>query len=147
MTVESKQEYSQVLELRIDWSDLDSFGHVNNLKIMEYAQSARVEYLNKLGLMQMQAEEKMGPILASAGCQFRKPLFYPGKVCVYSCMDYVKNTSFKMSHDVYNEKGELVAQAYDIIVFYDFRKNVKQPVPDDIRQKIQKMEECRFVLQ
>ena len=29
--------YSTQMRLRIDWSEVDSFGHVNNLAILRYA--------------------------------------------------------------------------------------------------------------
>jgi len=38
------------LELRIDWSKLDALGHVNNLQIMKYAQSASVNYMEKINI-------------------------------------------------------------------------------------------------
>lgn len=142
--MQSMKGFTTKLQLRIDWSELDVFGHVNNLEIIKYVQSARVNYLESVGLMQMQSEAKMGPILASVGCQFRKPLFFPGFVTVYSKVDYVKNTSFRIHHEVYNEKDELAAEAHDIIVFYDFVKNVKRTIPDDIRGRIEKLESIQM---
>lgn len=136
--------FTTKLQLRIDWSELDIFGHVNNLEIMKYVQSARVNYLESVGLMQMQSEAKMGPILASIGCQFRKPLYFPGYVTVFSRVEYVKNTSFRIHHEVYNEHDELAAEAHDIIVFYDFVKNVKRTIPDDVRERIQNLECARI---
>jgi acyl-CoA thioester hydrolase len=92
----------------------------------------------------MQSEAKMGPILASVGCQFRKPLFFPGYVTVFSRVEYVKNTSFRIHHEVYNENDELAAEAHDIIVFYDFVKNVKRTIPDDVRVRIENLERDRI---
>jgi len=132
------------LELRIDWSEIDLFGHVNNLAIMKYVQAARVNYLEHVDLMQLQSEKKVGPILTSTNCQFRKPLFYPGKVTVYSKVDSVKNTSFRIQHIVFNEKHEVSAEAHDIIVFYDFNKNTKLVIPEAIRRKIEAMENQDF---
>lgn len=83
------KEFSIKLELRIDWSEIDLFGHVNNLAILKYVQAARVNYLESIGLMQLQAETGIGPILASISSQFRKPLFYPGSVTVYSKVDLI----------------------------------------------------------
>jgi acyl-CoA thioester hydrolase len=56
------EEYALKLELRIDWNEIDLFGHVNNLAIMKYVQAARVYYLEEIGLMQLQQEAKRGPI-------------------------------------------------------------------------------------
>lgn len=132
------------LELRIDWSEIDLFGHVNNLAIMKYVQAARVNYLELVDLMQLQTEKKIGPILASTNCQFRKPLFYPGQVTVYSKVDSIKNTSFRIQHIVYNDKHEISAEAHDIIVFYDFNKNAKLAIPEAIRRKIEALENLDF---
>ena len=132
------------MELRIDWSEIDAFGHVNNLSILKYIQAARVNYLEIIGLMQMQATIKIGQILASTTCQFRKPLFYPGQVTIYTNVDNVKNSSFHVQHQIINDKKELVAEAQDIIVFYDFNKNTKLTISDEIKEKIAELEESDF---
>ena len=132
------------MELRIDWSEIDAFGHVNNLSILKYVQAARVNYLEIIGLMQMQATIKIGPILASTTCQFRKPLFYPGQVTIYTNVDNVKNSSFHVQHQIMNNKKELVAEAQDIIVFYDFNKNAKLNISNEIKEKIAELEEPDF---
>ncbi len=124
------------LELRIDWSEIDLFGHVNNLAIFKYVQAARVNYMEIIGLMQMQTEIKMGPILASATCQFRKPLFYPGQVIIYSKVDTIKSTSFHLQHEIKNDDGEIVAEAHDIIVMYDFERKHKLNIPEEIKSRI-----------
>ncbi len=125
------------IELRIDWSELDAFGHINNLEIMKYVQTARVNFLSQTGLMQMQSIEKKGPILASIHTQFFKPLFFPGNVGVISTLDYVKTSSFKVHHQIFNDENELVAEAYEIIVFYDFEHKHKLTIPEDLRKKIE----------
>jgi acyl-CoA thioester hydrolase len=125
------------LELRIDWSEVDLFGHVNNLAILKYAQAARVVLLEKIGLMQMQKEEKIGPILASLTSQFRKPLFYPGKVEVLSRVDWIKISSFCIHHQIQNQEQEVAAEVQDIIVFYDFIKNTKMNLPERIREELE----------
>lgn len=125
------------MKIRIDWSEIDLFGHVNNLAILKYIQAARVKYLESIGLMKMQSNVKLGPILASVSCQFSKPLFYPGEVFVHSHVDRIKNTSFVLKHIVYNDGQEVAAEAQDIIVFFDFVNNIKLKIPDKIREKIE----------
>lgn len=104
---------------------------------MKYVQAARVKMLEKLHLMQLQSEQKKGPILASVECQFLKPLFYPGQVTIYSNIDLIKNTSFKIHHIIYNENNEVAAQADDIIVYYDFIKNKKLHIDDELRGRLE----------
>ena len=128
--------FSGKLELRIDWGELDAFGHVNNLSIMKYVQEARIVCLDAVGLMQSQSAEGIGPILASIKCQFRKPLFYPGLVTVYSRVDDIKNTSFRIQYQVLNEKNEIAAEAKDIIVLFDFNRQTKMAIPEDLRKRL-----------
>jgi acyl-CoA thioester hydrolase len=130
-------DFTHKFDLRIDWSEIDQFGHVNNLAILKYIQSARVNLLEQMELMQLQAEKKKGPILASMNSQFRKPLFYPGNVSVLSKVNWIKNSSFSILHKVVDENDETAAEVQDIIVFYDFIKNSKLNLPDDIREKIE----------
>jgi len=124
------------LELRIDWSELDVLGHINILAILKYIQAGRVNYLESMGLLPLKPENRTGPIIASTTCQFRKPLFYPGKVTVYSTVDLIKNTSFRIQYEVLNDDAEIVAEAHDIIVFYDFDKNTKLVLPEGLKRKI-----------
>jgi acyl-CoA thioester hydrolase len=135
------------LQLRIDWSEIDLFGHVNNLAILKYVQAARVNYLEAVGLMQSQADAKIGPILASTSCQFRKPLFYPGQVTVYSKVDYIKNTSFRFQHLIYNDQNEIAAEAQDIIVLYDFLRNIKLTIPNELRSKFELLEKRKYIIE
>jgi acyl-CoA thioester hydrolase len=134
------ERFSLTMEIRIDWSELDALGHVNNLAVLKYIQAARVNYLEAIGLMQSQAQNKMGPILASTSCQFVKPLFYPGRVAVHSKADEVRNTSFRINHLVCNEAHETAAEAQDIIVVYDFQRRCKLPIPEDLKARIDALE-------
>ncbi len=133
-------QYPFKTEVRIDWSEIDAFGHINNLAIQKYVQTARVNYLEAIGLMQSQAETRIGPILASTSCQYRKPLFYPGQVTVRSTVDAIKNSSFRMCHVVCNGKGDIVAEAQDILVLFDFHRQSKVIIPGDLREKIGKLQ-------
>lgn len=125
------------MELRIDWSEIDSYGHINNLAIMRYVQTARVDYLERIGMLPLDAGTGIGPILASTSCQFKRQLYYPGKVTIHSVLDHIRTTSFQMSHQVLNEAGELVAEARDVLVMFDFKKNAKCPVSEAFRERMQ----------
>jgi acyl-CoA thioester hydrolase len=56
---------------------MDAYGHVNNTVQFRYFESARVEYLAKCGFLRSWEEDRIGAILHSTGCCFRRPLFHP----------------------------------------------------------------------
>ncbi|OGK10280.1 MAG: hypothetical protein A2W80_08350 [Candidatus Riflebacteria bacterium GWC2_50_8] len=133
-------EYALETNVRIDWSDLDSLGHVNNLAIMRYMQTVTVLYLEKLGLLPNNKTLEVGPIMASVSGQFKKQIHYPGDVRVISTVNELRTTSFHIKHHVIDEKNDIAAEGHNIIVIFDFKKNVKHAIPADLREKIEKME-------
>lgn len=130
--------------LRIDWSELDYFMHVNNVSFFKYIQSARVNYWDQIGLTQSHLETNVGPMLASVNCEFRKPLFYPGQVTILSRTEFIKNTSFGFHHLLLNDAGEVAAEAHDVMVMFDFAANKKMPFPAGFRENIGKLANKRF---
>ncbi|HOZ86276.1 MAG TPA: acyl-CoA thioesterase [Bacteroidia bacterium] len=131
-------------ELRIDWSELDYFRHVNNVSIFKYIQSARVNYWDQIGLTQFHISTNTGPMLASTHCDFLLPLFYPGKIKVFTRTEFIKNTSFGFDHKILNEAGEIAARAKDVMVMFDFNKNEKITFPSRFREAIERLEERRL---
>ena len=132
------------LQLRIDWSEMDLFGQVNNVSYFKYIQAARVNYWEVSQLTALFDEKKIGPILLSTACQFIKPLFYPGNIVVESRIEFIKTTSFGIHHRILNAQHEIAAEAHDVIVTYDFNKNEKVPVSTQFRQSVEKIEGVKF---
>lgn len=128
------------LPLRIDWSEMDLFGHVNNVAYFKYIQASRVNYWEVSGLAAKFSETKVGPILLSTSCQFMKPLFYPGNIVVECRIEFIKNTSFGIHHRILNEQQEVCAEAHDVIVTFDFNKNEKVPVWEEFRRAAERIE-------
>ncbi len=132
------------LTIRLDWSEMDLFGHINNVSYFKYLQASRVNYWEKLGLTNMHSDMQLGPILASTGCTFLKPLHYPGEITVQASVEYIKNTSFGIHHQILNEKGDIAAEGKDVIVMYNFQTNGKVPVPKEIVETIERIEGHTF---
>lgn len=132
------------LQLRIDWSEMDLFGHVNNVAFFKYIQSSRVNYWEQTGLTKFFEENRLGPILASSACQFKKPLFYPDNITIEARVEFMKNTSFGIHHQIIDGHNEIAAEAHDVIVMFDFNKNEKIPIPEEFRKGIEKIENIKY---
>ncbi len=132
------------LPLRIDWSEMDLFGHVNNVSYFKYVQAARVNYWEVTGYAATFETTKTGPILLSTGCQFIQPLFYPGNIVVESRVEFIKNTSFGIHHRILNDSNEVVAEAHDVIVNFDFNKHEKTQLSEGFRKAIEVLEKRTF---
>jgi len=134
----SAHHFPVTLKLRLDWSEMDLFGHINNVMYFKYIQASRVNYWEHVGFMSRYFVEKIGPILVSSGCQFSKPLFYPDNITVEVRIEFIKTTSIGLHHRILNGKNEICAEAHDVIVLYDFHKNEKVAIPQELREAMEK---------
>ena len=132
-------EYKLSLELRIDWSDLDMYEHVNNVSFMRFLQSGRVNFWEASGIHDFYRNSNQGTMLVSTKCDFKKSLHYPGKAIVKTKLDFIGNTSFGIKHLILNENGELCAEGKDVVVCYDFDKQATFSIPDWLKQKISEL--------
>lgn len=130
-------DYKLSLELRIDFSDLDMYKHVNNLTFIRFLQSGRVNFWEATGLATLYSEAKKGAILVSTHCDFKKPLFYPGTAIVKTKLAYIKTSSFALDQLIIDEHGEICAQGRDIAAFYDFIHEEALPIPKDLKLRME----------
>ena len=140
----SAHNFPVKLNLRLDWSEMDLFGHINNVMFFKFIQASRVNYWEISGFHQDHKTKGIGPLLVSSTCHFRKPLFYPGNIVVEARVDFIKNSSMGIHHQILNDKKEIAAEAQDVIVLYDFKKNETVTIPENIRQAIEELEKRKF---
>lgn len=132
-------DYKLSVEIRVDWSDLDIYEHVNNVSYMRFLQSGRVNFWEASGVYEYYRKSNQGTMLVSTKCDFKKSLFYPGKAIIKTKLDFIGNTSFGLKHIILNENGELCAEGNDVIVCFDFDKKKTFPVPDWLRDSFSKL--------
>ena len=130
---------AQIFTSRIDWSDLDLLGHVNNLAFSRFFQASRVEYCGHIGMKVYQGM-KTGPILAASRVQFTAQLFFPGNVRILTRLKKAGGTSIVLEHALFDDAGTLCAFAEDVVVRYDFEAKTKIPLGDEIRAMIAEYE-------
>ena len=126
---------AQVFTARIDWSDLDLLGHVNNIAFSRFFQAARVEYCGHIGMKVYQGM-KTGPILAASRVQFTAQLFFPGSVRILTRLKKAGSTSIVLEHALFDDKGTICAFSEDVVVRYNFEEKTKIPLGDGIRAMI-----------
>lgn len=139
------KEYPVVIELPVVWGEMDSFGHVNNIFYFRYFESARLAYFHEIGYLKFVEEHGLGPILASTNCVFKRALTYPDKIYVGTRVPEMSKDRFPMHYRIVSEKLQgVAAEGEGLIVSYNYRQSQKAPIPDEIRQAIQKLEKRVF---
>ena len=101
-------EYPAVLRLPVQWGDQDAYRHVNNVVYFRWFESARIVYLEKIGLKEMYHAQGIGPILAAIACNYRRQLNYPDTVDVGAKITRIGRTSMEMVHVLYSHEQKAV---------------------------------------
>jgi acyl-CoA thioester hydrolase len=130
-----------VIELPVQWGEMDAYGHVNNTVLFRYFESARMAYFARCGFIVSYERDRVGAILHSTSCRFRRPLFCPDTVLVGARVPEVGEDRFHMEYRVGSRtSGELVAEGAATIVCYDYGAGRKVPLPEGVRAGIALLE-------
>jgi acyl-CoA thioester hydrolase len=137
----SLSEFPIVISLPVQWGDQDAFGHVNNTVYLRWFESARIAYSGRVGLWDMMKQERIGPILASTTCHYRRQVTFPDTIRIGARITRIGRTSLTMEHQIVAESSqEVVADGTSTLVVFDYRENRPHPVPDRLRQEIEATE-------
>jgi acyl-CoA thioester hydrolase len=135
-----------VIRLPVQWGEQDAFGHVNNIIYFRWFESARIAYLERIGLGEKHAGkdaagEDLGPILAAIGCNYRKQVKYPDTVLIGARVTRIGRSSITMTHLIWSEAhGALAADGESTVVVFDYKTNTARRVPDEIRAILEQLE-------
>lgn len=141
MSGEPLAGFPVVVEIPIAWGDMDYFRHVNNIVFFRYFESARIEYLERIGFRELTEERSVGPILAATDCRFRRPLTWPDTVAVGARVTDVGEDRFSMEYRLVSRKsGEVAATGGGTLVSFDYAAQRKVPLPDEVRRAIEELE-------
>ena len=142
----SADQFRVFLDWPVQWGDQDLFGHVNNVVYFRWFESARVEYLARLGLARLHGDEDQGPILAHVVCNFRRQLEFPDTVRIGTRITRIGRTSLTAEQAVWSTAKNLllVADGPSTIVLFDYRAQKPIRIPDDTRRKIEELEGHHF---
>jgi acyl-CoA thioester hydrolase len=133
--------YPVIITVPLLWGNQDCFGHVNNTVYIRWCESARVEYLARVGMWPPLPPRGVGPILASITCNYKMPLTFPDTVHIGARVTRIGNSSFRMEHCIVSHRHDTVAALADsTVVTLDYASNKSVRVPQEIRDKIGKLE-------
>jgi len=133
------------VKISVAWGEMDAYGHVNNVNYLRYFETARIQYFEYNGLMNLKNETGLGPILAQTTCKYHKPLSYPDQIVVGARVKSMSKSSFVMEHIIVSEKLGVVATGEAVIVMYDYNNSQKAELPLVIRALIEETEKGNLI--
>ena len=120
------------IPIALRWSDLDAFNHVNNARYLTFLEQARIEWFDTVDEPWM--TDEMGPVVATATLNFRRPIEYPASIAVELFTERLGNTSVTIGHRILADDGTLHADGHVVAVWIDRRSGKPVPLPAAVRR-------------
>jgi acyl-CoA thioester hydrolase len=120
---------------------MDAYGHVNNAVFFRWFELARMEYLDRCGLIESYERNQVGAILHSTSCRFRAPVFHPDTIEIGARVTDVSEDRFTMNYVARSTaQNVIVGEGSAVIVSFDYQSQQKASLPVSVRGRIHEIE-------
>jgi acyl-CoA thioester hydrolase len=124
----------------VRFSDVDVYGHVNNVKYFEYYQEARLAFLASLG--RDLAEPAEGLVVARLDVDYRRPILFRAEpYVVETWVSRVGTSSFGLSSVIGDDDGTVYSRAEATMVAFDRTTQSSRPLVEVERVRLEAVAE------
>lgn len=124
-----------VVPYQVIFRDVDAYGHVNNAVYFTYFEWARTllwfELVGRFG-----GARDIGFIVAHAECDFLRQIEME-PIEIRARVGEMRTSSFDTHYEIRKTNGnELAATGKVVVVLYDWARESKLPISDELRRKV-----------
>ena len=102
------------------WSDMDAYGHVNNVVFLGYFEMARVDLFFERASLEERTGLRRGTVVAEHSIRYRLPVVYSAQPLeVQIWVSDVRAAAFTCHYEVFDH-GKLAVTGSTLLVPYDF---------------------------
>jgi acyl-CoA thioester hydrolase len=120
-------------QCHVRFSDVDVYGHVNNVKYFEYYQEARIAFVQSLDepLFDPSRESTLRQVVARIDVDYKRPiLFRPEPYAVETTVSRIGTSSYDLSCRIVDGDGTLYSRAEVRLVAFDIGTGRSRPLTD-----------------
>ena len=102
------------------WSDMDAYGHVNNVVFLGYFEMARVDLFFERASLEERTGLRRGTVVAGHEISYKRPVVYAAEpLQVQIWVSGVRAAAFTCHYEVFDH-GRLAVTGSTLLVPYDF---------------------------
>jgi acyl-CoA thioester hydrolase len=129
-----------VYECHVRFSDVDVYGHVNNVKYFEYYQEARIAFIRSF--VDIEAEPSLRQVVARIDVDYKRPiLFRPEPYIVESWVTRIGTSSYDLDSRIADDTdagdGLVYSTSQVRLVAFDTRSQRSRPLTDVERSRLE----------
>ncbi|WP_170860969.1 acyl-CoA thioesterase [Trujillonella endophytica] len=108
------------VQVPMRWSDMDAYGHVNNVVFLQYFEMARVDLFFERASLEERTGLRRGTVVASHEIRYRLPVVYSARpLDVHIWVSGVRAAAFTCHYEVF-DGPRLAVTGSTLLVPYDF---------------------------
>ncbi len=132
--IPAKKKLVYEMSIPIRWGDMDAMGHLNNGTYFRYLETARIDWINSLGVS-TNAPKGEGMVIVNAFCNFYRQLEYPGSVLLKMYVSDPGRTTFESWGTMARADAPDVvcAEGGATTIWVDYAKQKALTLPDWLR--------------
>ena len=113
------------------WSDMDAYGHVNNVVFLGYFEMARVDLFFERASLEERTGLRQGTVVASHDIRYRLPVVYTARpLDVQIWVSEVRAAAFRCHYEVFDH-DRLAVTGSTLLVPFDFSISRPRRLTDD----------------
>ncbi len=124
------------IDLPVQFRDIDVMGHVNHATYLQYMETARVELARSLG--QVKKGFRSNFILASARCEFKKPITDERRTTVTVWVSRIGDRSWDLDYSIHGPRRVEYAVGRTTQVAYDYKTRSAVKISGRLKRKLAK---------
>lgn len=122
-----------VLYITVRSTEVDTIGHVNNAKYLEYMEWGRFDWIIQSGLtLEELKRREIMPVVVNINVNYRKEVRMGEVIKVVSKPLRLGSKSMVVRHELYNGKDQLVCDADVTMVMINTRERKSTDLPQEI---------------
>ena len=120
------------VQVPMRWSDMDAYGHVNNVVFLQYFEMARVDLFFERASLEERTGLRRGTVVAAHDIQYKLPVVYsPRPLDVQIWVSEVRAAAFRCHYEVFDHEN-LAVTGSTLLVPFDFSINrPRRLTPDE----------------
>jgi acyl-CoA thioester hydrolase len=122
------------IDLPVQFRDIDVMGHVNNATYFQYMETARVELARKFG--QVREGFRGSFIVASARCEFKKPIRDERRITVSVWVSRIGDRSWDLDYSIRGPRRVEHAVGRTTQVAYDYKTRSAIQISGKLRREL-----------
>lgn len=132
-----KEGFSFFIDVKVRFSEVDMFGHMNNTVPFVYFEQARIDYFKSLGFMQdwVKPDHETMIVVADLQCDFAKQVYFDEHIRLFVKAGEIGNSSVDLHYMGLNAKDDICFVGRGTMVQISKRTGKGAPWTDEMKNR------------